>query len=131
LRLSVRRRLAPEKGSLTRAALEIGELKQEIAGTVCSASAEERATQAGWMEIIPWITRLTASPAGEMFVERRTPGVAPGKRIDVFSAEGAYLGTLPIGFPFPTAWTRSVFVTLDRDADDRPVVVGYSIIKGS
>lgn len=126
-RLSIRRQMEPMRGTRESAATEIGEVSGSANGRSCSASATERADQAGWLGEIPWVTQLTISPTGEIFVLRRSPGVAPGFRIDVFSAAGSYRGTLPADFPFPTAWAGDGFLTLTRDADDRPVIVMYDI----
>jgi hypothetical protein len=54
------------------------------------------------------------------------------RRIDVFSADGEYLGTLPAGFPLPDAWRGpDEFLRVELDAYDLPYVVVYRIERGS
>ncbi len=76
-------------------------------------------------EVIPAISRIRTDPEGRIWVER------PGRRlgepgpIDVLSAEGSYLGTIPAGtLPFPMAMGPGGLVAwVETDALEVPTVV--------
>jgi hypothetical protein len=96
----------------------------------CTVPAEEAARQFGYADTAPTIQDLAVAPDGAVWVRRRTQ--APGElRVDVLDATGAYLGTLPVGSPFPALFRgANEVVTVERDALDRPLVVVYRVHKG-
>ena len=97
-------------------------------GVSCDATAEERADQAGWADRIPWIVDVALTPAGEILVHRRAPGEQPASRLDVFTDDGEYAGTLPADFPFPLVWRGpDELVQVEHDDEGLPYVVVYRI----
>ena len=130
--MSVRRALPVREATRELAAAEIGALAGAVLrGVSCDASAEERADQAGWADRIPWVLDVARSPAGEILVRRRAPGEQPRSRIDVFTEDGAYAGTLPPDFPFPLVWRgEDEFADVERDDDGLPWVIVYRITRG-
>jgi len=72
----------------------------------CEISAEELVEGRGYADMMPALSDVRLSPTGELWVERFEPGARPNDRfgpIDVFAADGAYLGTLPAGASLPIA----------------------------
>ena len=54
----------------------------------------------GFAREVPAIANVRVSPDGEVWVQRKVVGSASGL-IDVFDANGMYLGTLPSGSRMP------------------------------
>lgn len=106
------------------AAREVGENVRFSAGEAeCRATRDEVAASQGWAETIPAIADLRIAPGGEIWVLR---GAARGERagVDVFDADGAFLGSLPEGTPFPGAFTGAdSFVARDKDGLSRYRIV--------
>jgi hypothetical protein len=127
--MSVRRALPVQAATRELAAAEIGALSGVVfRGISCDATAEERADQAGWADRIPWIVDVALTPAGEILVHRRAPGEQPAPRVDVFTDDGEYAGTLPADFPFPLVWRGpDELVQVEHDDDGLPYVVVYRI----
>lgn len=70
----------------------------------CEASAEEVVEARGFAPALPSIRNVLLAPSGELWVQRFVPGGRGGDTpapVDVFGADGAYLGTLPDGTRFP------------------------------
>ena len=72
----------------------------------CGVTAEEVVDAIGYEETMSAIVGFTSGPAGGLWVSRRTGGLIP-EVVDVFGAEGGYLGTLdipaiPVGFASPS-----------------------------
>ncbi len=87
------------------AAREVGEDVRFEAGTaVCRGSKDAIAAAQGWAETVPEIADLRIAPAGDIWVLR---GAARGEvpAVEVFAADGTFLGALPDGTPFPGAFT--------------------------
>lgn len=93
----------------------------------CVVAVPEVVNGAGFMPTIPVVQDVLLAPEGELWVKRRgEPGGSD--RIDVFAADRTYLGTLPLGTPFPLAFLGSArFVTVGKDSLDVPVVEAYDI----
>lgn len=99
---SVRRAQLPARTTREIALAELGEGKWMNFGRGrCLIRADEIVDKRGFADTVPLIRNLFLSSEGELWVERRVPGVAHGSLIDIFDPSGAYLGTLPAGTPFP------------------------------
>jgi hypothetical protein len=88
---------------------------------VCDA--DEALDQRGVAPVIPAVLQLGHGPGGTLWVERNLGPGAP-QPIDVYGADGAYLGTLDAGAPFPVlAWaTRMAAIVTDENDVARLVV---------
>ena len=105
--MRVRRDVAPPAATPELAVAEIGEgMRVMTTGGERVCDSEEVVEQRGMAERMPLIERLTVEPGGRLWVERFVPGDDPGA-IDVFEADGEYLGTLPAGTPFPLMFDPS------------------------
>jgi hypothetical protein len=84
----------------------------------------------GFAPVLPLVGALTLAPDGSLWVRRgMVKGDAPV--IDVFDPEGTYLGTLPPGSPFPTAFTpRGDVVAIEKDDLDVDHLVVYRVVRG-
>lgn len=93
----------------------------------CTIPPDEAVRGYGWAEVLPAITRLALSPAGELWVLRGSVPDEPA-RVDVFSADGAYAGTLPSGAPYPAAFLPgNRIVAIESDAMGVPAVAVYRV----
>ncbi|MEN8376675.1 MAG: hypothetical protein ABFS34_14615 [Gemmatimonadota bacterium] len=102
---TLRRDVPARPVSTAMAAREVGEDVRFQAGpSTCSATKEAVAAERGWAETVPHVTDVRISPAGEVWVQR---GAARGEvpAVEVFAADGGFLGGLPAGTPFPGAFT--------------------------
>lgn len=98
-------------------------------GEPCELDLDELMEQAGTAEVVPAVEDLALSPEGELWVRREVAG--PEGPVDVFGPDGAYLGTLPAGSPFPVAFTTEGRpVTVERNELDVPRVVVYQVERG-
>jgi hypothetical protein len=98
-------------------------------GTTCRLSAEEVAVHVGWAPLVPAIRDLAVAPTGEIWVAR-DPGRDGRSALDVISAEGRYLGTLPAGTPVPVAFTAGGdVVVLERNDVDVQRLVVYRVLR--
>ena len=71
-------------------------------GGACTISASEIMEKQGVADVLPQVRALTLDPQGRLWVERYTFSDEPDL-VDLFSAEGSYLGTMtgkgpPLGF---------------------------------
>lgn len=93
----------------------------------CTVPADEYADARGWAETVPAIANLALAADGRLWVQRRVPGEETPP-IDVFDADGAYVGTLPVGTRFPALLLRDggvgVIVRDELDVDRLVVVDG-------
>jgi len=109
------RDVPPRAVSEALAAREVGDDVRFEAGTaVCRASKDAVAAAQGWAETVPEIADLRIAPGGDVWVLR---GAARGEvpAVEVFAADGTFLGALPEGTPFPGAFTGpDSFVTRDE-----------------
>lgn len=101
---SVRREIAPEAATVD----HVGRLYPEGMkisfgeGRSCTVPAEELMEKQGVAEAVPLVRALALGPAGRLWVQRYTFADEP-PRVDLFDADGRYLGTLggkplPVGF---------------------------------
>lgn len=116
-RMSVRRDLPVLEATKARAAADLGPFHLPSISPNCQLSATEHAERVGWEEEIPWIVDLSVAPDGRIYVLRRAPDETPSRRIDVFTPDGSYEGTLPPDIPFPAAW-RSANEIIQREHDE-------------
>jgi len=123
------RDLPPIRSTLELAAWEVAD-GDSLRSFGCSIAAEEAARQFGYGDVAPTVESLSVAPDGGVWVRRRTE--VPGDLLtDVFDASGTYLGTLPIGSPFPAVFRGAdEIVTVEHDDLSRPLVVAYRIDKG-
>lgn len=99
--LRVRRRLAPPAATRELALAELGEgMRVGTQGGVRVCEPGEVVEQRGMAEFAPLIEQVVVEPVGRLWVQRFVAGDDPGP-IDVFAADGAYVGTLPAGTPLP------------------------------
>lgn len=106
-RASIRRSIQPRTASAEVALAELGDgLRVRFGSGECHVEPDALVEGRGFADVVPVIADLLVSPAGELWVERKVVGrdedgdPLPGP-IDVFDATGAYMGTLPVGTPFP------------------------------
>lgn len=99
---SVRRVLAPRPTTTALARRDIGEKGMRIGLPVgeCFIPADEVIEERGITDVIPAIRDVAVAPDGTLWIQRRVARdeLAP---IDIIVPDGAYLGTLPPGSPFP------------------------------
>lgn len=125
---SVRRDLPPTPATRELAIAELGEGRQVNFGRgPCTIPPEEWVTQAGFAETVPAIAEILTAPDGSIWVRRTAAGDEP-QLTDVFSADGAYIGTLPPGSPFPLAFLPGSRLAA-RETDDLDVqrLVVYAV----
>lgn len=89
---------------------------------VCDA--DEVVEQRGFAPQVPPISDVAVSPRGNIYLERWAPKDEP-RSIDLLSPDGAYMGTLASGFPFPAAFLGDdrIVVTEEDEMGLRSVVV--------
>jgi len=98
-------------------------------GTTCRLSAEEVAVHVGWAPLVPAIRELAVAPTGEIWVAR-DPDRDGRSAIDIISAEGRYLGTLPAGTPVPIAFTAGGdVIALERNDVDVQRLTVYRVVR--
>ena len=96
-------------------------------GRTCRIPPEQVVEEQGFAPVLPAIDALTVGPRGRVWV-RRGHVRDEEARVDVLGADGAYLGTLPPGAPFPAAFLPDGrVVAVERDELDVPRVVVYGI----
>lgn len=101
-------------GSMARKQLGEG-LTVTWPGHRCRIRARDALRALGYAPVLPAVTDLSIGPEGTLWVKR---AAVKGESavIDLFSPEGAYLGTLPPGSPFPVAFlSDNRIVTLEED----------------
>lgn len=125
-RLSVRRDLPTRPGSRDLALAEVGEgltMRFGAWAEPCHITPEEMVEGWGHAEEVPWVRWVAVDPRGRLWITRRE--VREGdlsERVDVFSPEGEYLGTLPPGTPAPllalpgdrVAWVEEDALEIER-----------------
>jgi hypothetical protein len=93
----------------------------------CTVPPAVLVREQGYAAVVPGITDLVISPAGELWVRRGTV-IGEPERADVFSRDGVYLGTLPPGTPFPAAFLPDGrLISLQPDSFDAPRIVAYDV----
>jgi len=127
VRRIVRRDLPIRHATVDDAAAELPEgFRLTYPGGECRISTEEVVRQHGYADYVPAIRAVRAAPDGTLWVNRARG--ADATKIDILSADGAYLGTLPPDAPFPAAFTpEGNPITVERDDFDLPYVVVYRL----
>ncbi len=117
-RTSIRRDIPARPGSQALAEQEVGEFTVRWPGGGCTATAAAVVEQRGHAAIIPAVRSMIVAPDGSVWVKRfavRDDTAA----VDVFDPDGAYVGTLPHGSPFPAAFLpNGNVVVVGRDELD-------------
>jgi 6-bladed beta-propeller len=97
----VRRAIAPTPATEALALEEVGESMQvQTEGGVRRCDAREVVEQQGFAETVPATSTLALSPDGWLWVLRGGPRDS-ARPIDLFDANGDYVGTFPPDSPFP------------------------------
>jgi len=124
----VRRDVRPRRATVADATLEVPDPMVMRGGAVeCRIPASDVVEARGIADLVSSVFGVRVAPDGSLWVNR-LPGRAGESRIDVFSTDGEYLGTLPPETPFPAAFTpEGNPVTVERDELDLPYVVVYRI----
>lgn len=93
----------------------------------CTPPPAEVVRGTGYAELLPTVKAIALSPQGELWVEHRGLADEPS-RIDVFRNDGAYLGTLPTGSPFPSAFLpKGKILAVEEDSMEVPRISVYSM----
>jgi hypothetical protein len=130
---SIRRDLAPRTVTREMALQDVGEemtIRFGNGAPPCEIPGATVVEKQGFARVLPAIAAITLAPDGSTWVRR---GAVKGETpiIDVFDAEGAYLGTLPAGSPFPAAFTpEGNVVAIERDDMDVDRLVVYRVRRG-
>lgn len=125
---SVRRDIPPRPVTREMALRHVGE-GVHFGAVDCTIPPAEAVQGYGYGEVLPSLEALSLSPGGEVWVLRGRVADEPG-RTDVFGSDGAYLGTLPPGSPFPAAFLPDGrIVAVEMDPLDVPVVAVYRVIR--
>ena len=111
------------------AATELGEgFRIDFGQGPCLIPPDEMVEKRGFATQIPLIMRVAVSPSGEIWVLRRDPAALDRRLIDVFAADGAYLGTLSDASLYPVAFLgTSKIATVTTDSLDVDRVAVYDV----
>ena len=127
--LRLRRRLTPPAATREQALTELGEgMRVVSAGGARVCEPAEVVDQRGVAELAPLLEQIVVEPGGRIWARRFVAGDEPGA-IDVFEADGEYLGTLPPSTPLPIGFLPDGRVMTSRtdDLDVQRLVVGRFI----
>lgn len=128
-RLRVRRRLPPPEATEELAVAEIGDgMRVTTSGGERVCDPAEVVEQRGLAAVAPVIDRVVVEPDGRVWVRRFVAGDESGA-IDLFRADGEYLGTLPPGTPLPIGFLpdgRALVVETD-EMDVQRLAVGFYV----
>jgi hypothetical protein len=83
---------------------EVGDGLELTAPVRCRVSPTELVDARGFAETVPAISALAVAPDGSIWVRRGLVKGEGAPAIDIHESDGAYLGTLPAGSPFPVAF---------------------------
>jgi len=99
-------------------------------GRSCVTPADKVVEQRGFEPVIPAVRQLVGAPDGGFWVQR---GYGSEQRvIDIFAADGAYVGTLPAGTSWPAALLDAErLLVRTTDAYDREMVEVRRMVPGS
>ena len=127
----LRRSVAPAPASPEAAERQGGTgMKVVTPEGVRTCDAAEVVEQRGVAEVIPVIANLAEGPSGTLWVRRTAEPDGP-QPIDVFDGDGAYLGSLPAGSPFPAAALGDRLIAVERDDMDVERLVIYRVVRGA
>lgn len=102
--LRVRRRLEPPAATRELGLAELGDgMRVGTEGGVRVCEPGEVVEQRGMADVVPLIEQVVVQPGGRLWVQRFVAGDDPGA-IDIFEADGEYIGTLPAGTPLPVGF---------------------------
>lgn len=127
--LRLRRRLNPPPATREQALTELGEgMRVSTAGGVRVCEPSEVVDQRGIAELAPLLEQVVVEPGGRIWARRFVAGHEPGA-IDVFEADGEYVGTLPASTPLPIGFLPDgrVMTSQTDDMDVQRLVVGRFI----
>ena len=129
---SIRRSVAPRPVTEALAFAEVGDGEEwSIDGRRCVVPPKEVVEKRGYAAELPAVTAVALTPAGELWARRGTVRGEPAI-VDVFSADGAYLGKLPEGAPWPVAFLPDGrLIAIEADELDVKRVVAYRMVDGS
>lgn len=98
---SVRRDVPPRPATAELAEASLGDgMRVRVGNETRVCDPAEVVEQRGVAPFMPMIERLALAPDGSVWAQHHTAGDEPGV-IDIFDAEGTFLGTLPAASPFP------------------------------
>jgi hypothetical protein len=124
----IRRDIAPAPATMELAVRDLGDAMQvRTEGGVRRCDPTEVVEQRGVADLMPAIARMAIDPANRLWVEH---GHVRGETapIDIFDAEGDYIGTLPAGTPFPVAFlTPHRLAAVETDEFDVSRLVIYRV----
>lgn len=96
----------------------------------CTTPPAVRVRNQGYSPRLPAIADVEVEPGGTLWVRRGSVHAEP-RMIDVFDAEGSYLGTLPPDSPFPVAFLPDgALLAIERDEMDIDRLVIYRVHRG-
>jgi len=127
----IRRDLEPEAVTRGVAAREIGDGEHwNIGGRECLVPVDEVLDQRGYARSVPLVEAITVTPSGKLWVKRRNPGTQE-RSVDIFDADGAYLGTATPTPPFPIRFLPDGrALTIEKDSFDVETVEVYRVAVG-
>lgn len=125
---SVRRDVAlrPATSALARREVDDG-MRIGLPTGECVVPADEVIEQRGLADVIPAVGEIAIAPDGTLWIKRR---VVKGEAapIDVIAPDGAYIGTLPPGTPFPSDFLPDGRIAvLEEDELEVQYVVVYRV----
>ena len=100
----IARDLDPRRASRDLALQEVRDGYELTAPVRCRISPSELVEARGFADTVPAISGLAVAPDGSLWVRRAAVTGEGDPPVDVFDPDGAYLGTLPSGSPFPAAF---------------------------
>lgn len=125
----IRRDVPPRPATLELAIQEVGESFEVKfgGGGSCVVPPEKVVEARGFAEVIPAIRKVAVAPDGTVWVQRFAVK-GDDAAVDLFAGDGAYLGTLPPGTPFPATFLDADrFATTEKDELDVDHVTVYRI----
>jgi 6-bladed beta-propeller len=128
LSMIVRRDLPPESVSEATVARELGDGEEwDIGGRTCVVPVEEVIEQRGFASLLPLIDNVAVAPSGQIWVRRRNAD-RPGMSVDIFAADGEYLGSTADGQVFPSRFLPDGrIIAIERDDVDVDRVVVFEV----
>jgi hypothetical protein len=127
----IRRDMEPEPVTRDVAAREVGEGERWTVGSRdCLVPVDEVLEQRGYSATVPLVEAITVAPTGALWVKRRRPGTQE-RSIDIFDADGTYVGTATPTPPFPVRFLPDGrALTIESDTFDVQTVDVYRVAVG-
>ena len=128
LRLSIRRATPARRATREMAVADLGEgMKVRFGGGECTIDPGEMIEARGVAPVLQPVDRIVVAPDGTVWVTRGAVKGEP-RIVDVFDAEGEYLGTLPAGAPEPAAFlANGDLVAIEKDELDVERIAVYRV----